>query len=754
MPALVWVYDAKGEPVLHNHHWYEYTGHTPEDTAANRWNEVLHPDDAAGATALWDRCRRTGEPYATEYRIRRADGVYRWFLAQGTARMGPAGIEQWIGICTDIDDRKRDEESLKLFRALLDQSNDSVEVLDPVTGRFLDVNRTCCENLGYSREEILRLGVSDIDPTVAKQGWANVKKDVAKTGFLFLETQHMRKDGSTFPVEVNVKLVHLDRDYLVGVVRDITERKRAEESLLQSKTLTAAVLESALDCIVTMDSDGRIVEFNPSAERTFGRRRAAVLGKAVADILIPLAFRAGHTQGLANYLATGIGPMLGQRLEFTGLRADGNEFPLELSITPLQINGRPHFTAFLRDLSEQKRLEAQFRQAQKMEAFGQLAGGVAHDFNNLLTVISGYSELLLGVLPANDPKRASVKAISEAGGRAAGLTRQLLSFSRQAILETIVLDLNEVVQETEKLLRRMIGEDILLTAVLDPNISRIRADTGQIGQVLMNLAVNARDAMPKGGNLTLETSDVHLDEAYAAQHAECKAGHYVRLAVSDNGCGMTPDVKAHVFEPFFTTKGPGKGTGLGLATVFGIVKQSGGTIELYSEPGLGTTFKIYLPAVDEPLQNVANDIRRAKVVGGTETVLVVEDEDAVREIAVLALQTQGYTVMQAESGKKAMAIIERRLSPIDLLMTDVVMPGMSGRELAEALEIRHPNLKVLFVSGYTDDAVIRHGILKAEVAFFQKPYTPLALARKVREVLDKQLNLELAPIPGPASGVV
>ncbi|MFB3923638.1 MAG: CHASE3 domain-containing protein [Terriglobia bacterium] len=388
----------------------------------------------------------------------------------------------------------------------------------------------------------------------------------------------------------------------------------------------------------------------------------------------------------------------------------------------------------VQDVTERRNLEEQYRQAQKMESIGRMAGGIAHDFNNLLTIINGYGQLMLERLAADDPLRTSVEAVCMAGERAASLTRQLLAFSRQQILSPRVLDLNELVAGIKKMLGRVIGEDIDLVARLDPKLGRVKADPGQIEQVIMNLVVNARDAMPKGGKLTIQTGNAELDNSYVRSHSTVVPGRYVMLAISDTGVGMDAGIQARIFEPFFTTKERGKGTGLGLATVYGIVKQSGGHIWVYSEPDRGTSFKVYLPCFDEVPAEGAEV--RAQLPRGSETVLVVEDEEGVRMLIRSVLESNGYRVLEAEGAAKALELGERSNGKIHLVLTDVVMPEMGGSELAERLARLHPETKVLFMSGYTDDAIVRHGVLKSELAFLEKPFTPEALVRKVREVLD------------------
>jgi two-component system cell cycle sensor histidine kinase/response regulator CckA len=389
------------------------------------------------------------------------------------------------------------------------------------------------------------------------------------------------------------------------------------------------------------------------------------------------------------------------------------------------------------DVTQRVQLEAQLRQAQKLEAIGQLAGGVAHDFNNLLTIICGYSEIMLPQFPPTDPLREMVSQIRKAGDRAASLTRQLLAFSRQTVLEPIVVDLNDLVRENEKMLARLIGEDVELTTTLGPDLPRIKVDPGQITQIIMNLAVNARDAMPRGGKLAIETRLACLDEHFVHAHADLPPGFYDVLTIRDSGSGMDDATMARIFEPFFTTKGPGKGTGLGLAVVFGIAKQSGGHIIVKSEVGAGTEFQIFLPAIDD-LPRRSSHHGEVIASSGSESVLLVEDDEGVRELAAFALQSHGFQLVKALSGRSALNIGDDTLQSVDLLVTDIVMPEMSGRELAELIRAKNPRLKVLFVSGYTDDALMRHGVRHAEVKFLQKPYTPLALIRRVREILDEQ----------------
>jgi signal transduction histidine kinase/CheY-like chemotaxis protein len=395
------------------------------------------------------------------------------------------------------------------------------------------------------------------------------------------------------------------------------------------------------------------------------------------------------------------------------------------------------YTERIQSEKERAALEEQLHQSQRMEAIGQLAGGVAHDFNNLLTVIKGYSQISLMELKEGDPLKPNMEEIQNAATRAAELTKQLLAFSRRQIMEFKVLDLNTVLRNLNKMLRRLIGEDIELLTFLSGGLGRVKTDSGQIEQVVMNLVVNARDAMRNGGKMTIETANLELDEEYAWKHVAVKPGNYVMLSVSDTGEGMSPEVRDRVFEPFFTTKERGKGTGLGLSTVYGIVKQSGGNIWVYSELGKGTTFKIYLPRVDQPLSEERKPLRKEEIPLGNETILLVEDEEGVRKLAVRVLKKQGYRVPIASQGEEALSVCREYKEPIHLLVTDVVMPKMSGRDVARLLEQIHPETKVLYMSGYTDTAIAHYGVLDEGIEYLQKPFTVDALARKVREVLDK-----------------
>ncbi|MBC7839594.1 MAG: PAS domain S-box protein [Nitrospiraceae bacterium] len=531
---------------------------------------------------------------------------------------------------------------------------------------------------------------------------------------------------------------------LIGALTDLTAIRKAHAALKESEARVRTVLESSIDAIICMDENGMIIDWNPRAEAMFGRSRDEALGHAVAETIIPPAQREAHRSGLRRFTETGEGPMFNRRVETTACRRDGAEFPVEVSIVSLKEGATYRFYWFVVDISERRvaemklrQTEEQLRQAQKMEAIGQLAGGVAHDFNNLLTVITGYTDLLMSDPPTDASRLENLEEIRNAAERASWLTRQLLAFSRRQILTPQVLDLKVLIDNLEKMLCRLIGEDVVLKTELVPAPARIKADPGQIEQIIMNLAVNARDAMPKGGRLTIEAHTVLLDESYPIKPVDLPAGLYVLLAVSDTGCGMDAETQKRIFEPFFTTKETGKGTGLGLSTVYGIVKQSSGFICVYSELGLGTTFKIYLPAVDEDVQTAKTESRLVQQRIGVETILLVEDAAPLLALTKKILELNGYTVLAAGNLAEALKTAEARNWAIHLLLTDVIMPGGNGPDIADRLEERCPDLKILYMSGYTGRGMAHQKILESGRPLIQKPYSPDALLQKVGEVLDE-----------------
>jgi two-component system cell cycle sensor histidine kinase/response regulator CckA len=513
---------------------------------------------------------------------------------------------------------------------------------------------------------------------------------------------------------------------VVGSAQDITELKQTEQALRDSEGRYRSLFEGAPDGILVADSLGRYVDVNPSALSMLGYSREEVIGMESMDILAS----AEHSRVAAALRDIKAG--IDHRYEWEFRRKDGSEFRADVMAT-VMADGR--ILALIRDATERRRMEGQLRQSQKMEAIGSLAGGIAHDFNNILGVILGYGEMLRNKTAASHPDRSKIDQILGAATRAAGLTRQLLAFSRKQVLEPKVLQLSVVVSDMKKLLQPLIGEDIDFVVSADA-MGRVKVDPGQLEQVLMNLVVNARDAMPMGGALTIETSDVDLDQEYVRHRGVTVApGRYVTIAVTDSGVGMDEATQARVFEPFFTTKSEGKGTGLGLATVYGIVKQSGGYIWMYSEVGMGTIFRVYLPRVDEAVvkdpQRTADHIRTP-----TETVLVVEDEAAALELVGEILRDEGYQVLLARNGQEAVDMATRTSVPLHLLLTDVVLPKLSGRAAADRIRAIHPHIKVLFMSGYTDDQVSRHGVLEPGIALLQKPFTPTDLTRRVGEILE------------------
>jgi two-component system, cell cycle sensor histidine kinase and response regulator CckA len=715
-------------------------GYTEEAIRGQSGEVIFTAEDrAAGQPQLeWATALREGHADDERWHVRRdgsrfwATGVMMRLREASGAAPGCLKIMRDLTAVHQAEAARRQAE--ERFRLLAQSVRDyAIFLLDP-QGRVTHWNEGAARIKGYTEGEILGQHCSIFYPPQAVAAGVPERqlREAVADGRSQEENWRVRKGGERFwGDELVVPLRDEGSGRLLGfakICRDLSERKAAEDELQRREARFRSLVENASDLITVLDAAGRVRFQSPSVERVLGHAPAELLGHRALDWVHPEdAARARAALRRVRRRPPATTPVECRFRHRNGtwvtLQSVGREFPMEDDGQLLVIHSR--------DVTSQKQLEAQLRQSQKMEAIGQLAGGVAHDFNNLLSVIFGHCERLTRALPPQNALSDSVAEIWRASERAASLTRKLLAFSRRQVLEPKVVDLNALVSEAKTLLERLIGEDVRLVTALRPELPPVRVDLSQIDQVILNLAVNARDAMPQGGTLTLETHEVQADAA----DAEIPPGGYVVLTVTDTGTGMTPEVQARVFEPFFTTKGEGKGTGLGLAVAHGIVEQSGGHLVVCSRPGIGTTFKVYLPAVHEPVARAAESAPLLPV-QGCETVLLAEDEDPVRAITALILETLGYRVLQAASGEAALRMAEGCREKIDLLITDVVMPGMSGRALADALLARDPGLKVLFHSGYTDDAVVRRGVVQAEVAFLQKPFTPQALARKLREILD------------------
>ena len=680
----------------------------------------------------------------------------------------------------EITGRKRTETALlesesrykylySMVRLMCDNLPDLIWTKD-LENRFVFTNKACCEKL---------LNAGDTDEPVGKTNmyFANREKEshpenseyhtfgetCAGSDLVVLETKKpLRFDEAG---NLKGKIVYLDvykapfwdeKGNLIGTVgcaRDITrekqmeeDRKRAEQELRESEEKYRTVVESSMDAIMLLTPEEGFLSGNSAAVKIFGCKDEKEFTSQTPQNLFSQYQPDGTLSSEKDKQIMAIAMEKGSHFfEWTYKRMDGQEFPATVLLTKMELQGRRMLQAMVRDITEhkkaheeRKKLEARLRQAQKMEAIGLLAGGVAHDFNNLLTVIIGNAQLALMNVIKDKSLRKEIEEIEKAGERAASLTSQLLAFSRKQIVQPDILDINELLTNMEKMLGRLIGEDVELVTIPEPELWQVEADPGQMEQVIMNLAVNATEAMPKGGKLSIETANIDLSENYFHEHAvKNEPGSYVMLTVSDTGSGMDKKTQEHIFEPFFTTKEVGKGTGLGLSTVYGIVKQNNGFVWVYSESGQGSTFKVYLPKAkgdtepEEKEQTLVDDL------SGSETVLIVEDDDGLRKFAQEVLLRHGYRVLDAENGEDALSVSQAHEGPIHLMITDVVMPRMGGRETTERLQPLYPQMKVIYMSGYTDNAIVQHGVLAPGLNFLEKPFTPESLARKVREMLDK-----------------
>ncbi len=735
-----WDWDIRTDTQTWSDTYKTLLGLPPESSADfQAFLQRVHTEDRDTVRAAIDSALKTTGQYSCDYRVIWPDRSVHWQSGRGrvfhddlrhTTRM--------LGITMDIGDRKLAEFRPGLQTAALEAAANSIVITDH-TGIIQWTNRAFTQLTGYAAEEVCGKTPSLLksgkhDKSLYESLWRTINQGRIWHG----EMVNRRKDGSLYTEEQTITPVRLNSrgiTHFIAIKQDVTDRKHAEEVLRQTEENYRSLFENAPVGIYQSTPDGRFLSVNPALAHMCGyetpEQQIAATGNLARDWYVDPERREELKRLMAKDDAV-------RDFEYEARRKDGTIILLLQNARSVKnADGRVlYYNGAVEDITGRRQLEAQLRQAQKMEAIGRLAGGVAHDFNNALSVISGYGELLQLALPSGERLHRHVEEILKATRRAGSLTHQLLGFSRKQTIQPKMLDLNAVVRDVEKMLRRLIGEDVDFRTNADSSLKRVKADRGQIEQVLINLAANARDAMPRGGTLLIETANVDLDEIHIQQHPYAKPGAYVMLAVSDTGCGMDKETQAHVFEPFFTTKEIGKGTGLGLSNVYGIVKQNQGFISVYSELGTGATFRIYLPSAEGAAESAPPPETPRNPPNGTETILLVEDEDSLRELARVCLQSAGYTILEARSGQEAIEIGRQYGGNIQLLLTDVVMPGISGSALAATLVKTQPAMRVLFMSGYAYDIITRHGVLSPEVTLLEKPLTISSLLTKVREVLD------------------